>query len=58
MLLTDVESIQSAYLFDGVWRPTWRGEATVDIHAAVRLTMTLKDLGEIDQLFLTSGEGR
>jgi general secretion pathway protein J len=58
VLLTDVESIQSAYLFDGVWRPTWRGEATADIPAAVRLTMTLKDLGEIDQLFLTSGEGR
>ncbi|MDR7229897.1 general secretion pathway protein J [Caulobacter sp. BE264] len=58
VLLTGVESIQSAYLFDGVWRPTWRGEATADIPAAVRLTMKLKDLGEIDQLFLTSGEGR
>lgn len=58
VLLTDVESIQSAYLFDGVWRPTWRGEATADIPAAVRLTMKLRDLGEIDQLFLTSGEGR
>lgn len=58
VLLTDVESIQSAYLFDGVWRPTWRGETTADIPAAVRLTMKLRDLGEIDQLFLTSGEGR
>jgi general secretion pathway protein J len=58
VLLTDVESIQSTYLFDGVWRPTWRGEATADIPAAVRLNMKLKDMGEIDQLFLTSGEGR
>lgn len=58
VVLTDVESIQSAYLFDGVWRPTWRGEATSDIPAAVRLNVKLKDLGEIDQLFLTSGEGR
>lgn len=58
VLLTDVESIQSTYLFDGVWRPTWRGEATADIPAAIRLTMKLKDMGEIDQLFLTSGEGR
>ena len=58
VVLTDVESIQSAYLFDGVWRPTWRGEATADIPAAVRLNVKLKDLGEIDQLFLTSGEGR
>ena len=58
VLLADVESIQSAYLFDGVWRPTWRGEATADIPAAVRLNVKLKDLGEIDQLFLTSGEGR
>ena len=58
VLMTDVESVQSAYLFDGVWRPTWRGEAGADIPTAVRLNVKLKDLGDIDQLFLTSGEGR
>lgn len=58
VLMTDVESIRSAYLLDGVWRPTWRGEPTSDIPSAVRLTMKLRDLGEVDQLFLTSGEGR
>lgn len=58
VLLTDVESVQSSYLLDGVWRATWRGDATSDIPTAVRLNMKLKDLGEIDQLFLTSGEGR
>lgn len=58
VLLTDIESVQSFYLFDGVWRPTWRGDPTSDIPTAVRLNMKLRDLGEIDQLFLTSGEGR
>lgn len=58
VLLTNVESVQSSYLFDGSWRSTWRGDPTADIPTAVRLDMKLKDLGEIDQLFLTSGEGR
>ncbi len=57
-MLTGVESIRSSYLLDGVWRDGWRGDPTGDIPVAVRLDMKLEDLGEIDQLFLTSGEGR
>ena len=58
VLITGVDSVQSSYLFDGVWRPTWKGDPASDIPTAVRLDMRLKDLGEINQLFLTSGEGR
>jgi general secretion pathway protein J len=53
-----VTSIRSAYLLDGTWRDSWRGDPTGDIPVAVRLDMQLEDLGDIDQLFLTSGEGR
>lgn len=58
VLLTGVTSIRSAYLLDGTWRDSWRGDPTGDIPVAVRLDMQLEDLGDIDQLFLTSGEGR
>ena len=58
VLLTGVESVQSSYLFDGTWRSTWRGDPTSDIPTVVRLDMKLQDLGQIDQMFLTSGEGR
>lgn len=58
VLLTGVESAQTAFLFDGAWRPTWQGGGQTDIPSAVRLNLRLTDLGVIDQLFLTSGEGR
>ncbi|WP_184718005.1 type II secretion system minor pseudopilin GspJ [Caulobacter sp.] len=58
VLLRDVRAIEPAFLSAGAWTPAWKGDPQSDIPAAVRLNMQLTDLGQIDQLFLTSGEGR
>jgi general secretion pathway protein J len=58
VLLRDVRGVQSSFLFNGAWTPTWKGNPQTDIPTAVRLDITLADLGRVDQLFLTSGEGR
>ena len=58
VLLRDVDGVRPAFLFNGAWTPTWKGNPQSDIPTAVRLDMTLADLGRVDQLFLTSGEGR
>lgn len=58
VLLTGVQSIQPAFLFQGGWRSDWKGVAQTDIPTAVRLNVRLSDMGTVDQLFLTSGEGQ
>lgn len=57
VLLRDVSAVTPAFLFGGAWTPSWKGNPQTDIPAAVRLDMRLADLGDINQLFLTSGEG-
>lgn len=58
VLLRDVRAIEPAFLSAGAWTAAWKGDPQSDIPAAVRLNMQLTDLGQVDQLFLTSGEGR
>lgn len=58
VLLQDVSAVTPAFLFGGAWTPTWKGNPQSDIPVAVRLDMRLTDLGDINQLFLTSGEGQ
>ncbi|PVM77575.1 type II secretion system minor pseudopilin GspJ [Caulobacter radicis] len=58
VLLTDIAGVQPVFLFNGAWTPTWKGNPQSDLPTAVRLDMTLADLGRVDQMFLTSGEGR
>jgi general secretion pathway protein J len=58
VLMTGVDSAQMGFLFNGAWSPTWKGNPQTDIPAAVRVNLRLNDMGVIDQLFLTSGEGR
>lgn len=58
VLMTGVDSAQMGFLFNGAWVPTWKGNPQTDIPTAVRVNLRLNDMGVIDQLFLTSGEGR
>lgn len=58
VLLEGVRSARVWFLTDGVWRESWKGDRTSDVPTVVRLELRLNDLGVIDQLFLTSGEGR
>lgn len=58
VLLTGVVAIEPGFLGEGIWRADWKGSPRAAIPAAVRLKLTLSDLGVVDQLFLTSGEGR
>lgn len=58
VLITGVAAAEPGFLHNGVWSPQWKGVPASDIPAAVRLKLTLTDLGVVDQLFLTSGEGR
>lgn len=58
VLLTGVDRSQVAFLHQGAWQAAWKGQSGADIPAAVRLDLTIKGLGEVTQLFLTTGDAR
>jgi len=58
ILIDGVERHQIAFLHAGVWQGAWKGQPNVEIPGAVRLNLTIKGIGEVTQLFLTTGDGR
>ncbi|MBX3479201.1 MAG: type II secretion system minor pseudopilin GspJ [Caulobacter sp.] len=58
VLLTGVDQSRVAFLHKGVWQNAWKGQPGTDIPRAVRLNLTVQGVGEVTQLFLTTGDGR
>ncbi|MCE3289311.1 MAG: gspJ [Caulobacter sp.] len=58
VLLDGVDRSQVAFLHQGVWQASWKGQTGVELPRAVRLDLTVQGLGPVTQLFLTAGDGR
>ena len=54
-LIDGVQSAEVEFLSQGAWRPTWTSSSSVPMPQVVRLTLTLKSVGEVRQLFLLPG---
>jgi general secretion pathway protein J len=54
-LIDGVEAADVEFLSQGAWRPSWTASASVPTPQVVRLTLKLKSVGEIRQLFLLPG---
>ena len=53
-VLGEVESLEMRFFLDGQWSNEWNVEKTLP--AAVSITFTLKDYGEVEKIYLTAGE--
>ncbi|MDO9248556.1 MAG: type II secretion system minor pseudopilin GspJ [Phenylobacterium sp.] len=54
-LIDGVQAADVEFLSQGAWRPTWTSSSSVPMPQVVRLTLTLKSVGEVRQLFLLPG---
>lgn len=53
VLIDRVQGARVAFFADGAWRESWTPSPTAPLPQAVRLDLTLADLGQVRQLFLT-----
>ena len=56
VLVEGVESLETAYLSRGRWTELWVARPDAQMPEAVRVTMTLRDMGPVTQLFLLPGD--
>lgn len=58
VLIDGVERGEVAFLHQGAWQTSWKGQSGVEIPRAVRLHLTVQGIGPVTQLFLAAGDGR
>ncbi|MDB5471678.1 MAG: gspJ [Caulobacter sp.] len=58
VLLDGVEAGQVAFLHQGAWQGSWKGQSGIELPRAVRLDLTVRGIGPVTQLFLTAGDER
>ena len=58
VLIDGVERSQVAFLHQGAWQTSWKGQSGVELPRAVRLDLTMQGIGPVTQLFLTPGDRR
>jgi general secretion pathway protein J len=56
LLYDGVRDVRLTYLSRGTWTPTWSGDEQAELPDAVRLNMTLENVGELTQLFIVPAE--
>lgn len=56
VLIEGVQSVELAFLTRGRWAEIWAPQPDAALPDAVRVTLTLRDMGEVTQLFLTPSE--
>ncbi|MFN3857633.1 MAG: type II secretion system minor pseudopilin GspJ [Caulobacter sp.] len=56
VLVEGVRQARVAFLYRGAWQASWKGVPETALPQAVRLELSLDGVGQVTQLFLTTGE--